>query len=120
MSSSKPWTVYHKKSTSLQWDFDEELKAIGAILKGEKAYDEKELLQDEILGKHLPWIKAMVGIYGTDNEDRRVVELLKEETGNIFLHVLEDAGVFKRDLKGQKLFVEYMQEAGFKETGKNF
>lgn len=95
---------------------DDEMKAIEHYLKGEKAFDEKELKLDEALEKHIPWIRTLIGKYGMVSENNRVAELLKYEISGVFLRALEDAGVFKRNRWGQKLFVEYMERAGFNDS----
>jgi UDPglucose--hexose-1-phosphate uridylyltransferase len=93
---------------------DEEMKGIELFITGEKAFDEKEVLEDEELKKHLPWIKELVKKYGTVNEKTAAHEILHSEIGNVFARVLEDAGVFKRNKAGIDAFVRFMEHLGYK------
>jgi len=94
-----------------------EMEGIKAILAGEKPFDEKRLMEDEDLGKHLPWIQELVEKYGTGNQKDDTEEIVKKEIGRIFTRVLEDAGVFKRDQKGMDSFLKFMDHAGFSIKG---
>ena len=40
------------------------------------------------------------------------MEILKRETGEVFLHVLENAGVYKRTEEGRKAFFRFVEAAG--------
>lgn len=60
--------------------------------------DEKE----ELL-KHKEWCKEIISKYSNINDDN-VEEILQREVGIKFSKVLEHAGVFKRDEKGQNAF----------------
>ena len=56
----------------------------------------------------------MVNQYGTKLQQVKADEILKQEVGKIFVRVLQDAGVYKRDEKGQQGFERFMAHAGFK------
>jgi len=96
---------------------NEEMKGIQAFLTGEKAFDENEVMRDEDLKKHVPWIKELVEKYGTDNGKAESWKILQKEIGNIFVRVLEDAGVFKHSDDGIKSFMKFMDYVGFKSGG---
>ncbi len=92
---------------------DEEIKLIQEILTGRRRFDKTDLEKDEMLSKHLPWIEPMVEKYGANLESDKAEEILKQEIGYIFTKVLTDAGVYKRDEKGQLGFTRFMEHAGF-------
>lgn len=39
-------------------------------------------------------------------------DIVQEEVGHVFVRVLEDAGVYKRDEKGQKAFMRFVNSIG--------
>ena len=73
-----------------------------------KAMCEKEdLRKNEELAKHADWAEDILKRYpdfGSNNAD----EILKKETGRVFSKVLEDAGVYKRNEKGQAAFQRFI------------
>ena len=73
-----------------------------------KAMCEKEdLRKNEELAKHADWAEDILKRYpdfGSNNAD----EILKKETGLVFSKVLEDAGVYKRNEKGQAAFQRFI------------
>lgn len=92
---------------------DEEMKSIEAIISGDKAFNEQEVLKDDKLNKHLPWIKELVEKYGTGNKKEAADLILRSEIGSIFARVLEDAGVFKRNNVGINSFIRFTEHLGF-------
>ena len=72
-----------------------------AILSG------ADLRADEALAKHADWVDGFIGRYHEINEDN-IDDILRSEIGNVFMLVLEDAGVFKRDEKGQEAFDKFI------------
>ncbi len=92
---------------------DTEIKLIEEIITGQKVYDETEIGKDELLAKHLTWIMALVKKYGMNLDKKTARELLEQEIGTIFVKVLEDAGVYKRDEKGKTAFIKFMNSLGF-------
>ena len=50
-------------------------------------------------------IKAKYSNINADNIDK----IIKDEIGIVFSKVLEDAGVFKRDEKGQAAFIKFIE-----------
>lgn len=91
---------------------EEEIKVISSYLDGSKVFDEEEMFEDEALDKHIPWIKSMIEKYGIDNEKEKIEKLLKDEIGNIFTRVLEDAGVYKRNEEGKAAFMRFIGSLG--------
>lgn len=83
----------------------DELALIEKVLKNEiRAEDEPSL------EKHLPWIEELRAKYSNDMDVHAFVE---QETGNKFVKVLENAGVFKMDeegLNGFRRFVKTLEE----------
>ncbi|MDQ0298147.1 UDPglucose--hexose-1-phosphate uridylyltransferase [Salibacterium salarium] len=65
---------------------------------------ERYLLKDnqKVEPAHLPWAKELKKKYGEQTDEERADAIVKMEVGKKFLRVLEDAGVFKRDVNGQK------------------
>ncbi len=92
---------------------EEEIKAIEPLLSGEKAFNQEEMKADEMLGKHIPWIQSMIAKYGVLDGKDRTNKILQDEIGSIFVRVLEDSGVYKRDDSGQKAFVKFMEYVRF-------
>lgn len=79
---------------------EKELDTIAKIICGDLSYNRVEAEKNDELNKHIPWIGEMLSRNSslTYNEAK---ELLRREVGDIFAKVLEDAGVFKRNEKGQ-------------------
>lgn len=81
-------------------------------LKNELLEVEKYLLNqyNEIAAYHKDWadeIKKRSDIT-TDN----VHGIVQEEVGHVFVRVLEDAGVYKRDEKGREAFMRFVNSVG--------
>jgi len=77
----------------------EEVKA--AILAGES------LRTKENIASHAAWVEEFIPQYKSINEEN-VDEILQAEVGKVFLHVLEHAGVYKRDDKGRTGFLRFI------------
>jgi len=72
-----------------------------AIIKGEDIRSNPEI------EKHADWVdefKAGYDHIGADNID----DVIQAEIGKVFMHVLEDAGVYKRTPEGQKAFDKFV------------
>ena len=65
--------------------------------------DGKDIRSNEKIEKHADWVDEFRPKYPVLNAGN-VDAVLKEEIGIVFKKVLEDAGVFKRDVKGQAAF----------------
>ena len=65
--------------------------------------DGKDIRSNEKIEKHADWVDEFRPKYPVISAEN-VDAVLKEEIGIVFKKVLEDAGVFKRDVKGQAAF----------------
>lgn len=65
-------------------------------------------IKEDDLIKHSEWIHYLREIYTTITEEN-VFDILKKEVGIKFMTVLEHAGVFKRNIKGQNAFVKFIE-----------
>lgn len=65
--------------------------------------DGKDIRSNEKIEKHADWVDGFRHKYPVINAEN-VDVVIKEEIGIVFKKVLEDAGVFKRDAKGQAAF----------------
>ena len=63
---------------------------------------------DELL-KHADWAEEFIPKYEGKINEENVDEILKVEIGKVFVKVLEDAGVFKRDKKGREYFMKFIE-----------
>ena len=72
-----------------------------AILAGD------DIRKDEELAKHADWVEEFLPRYQEVSKDN-ITEILHKEIGNVFMEVLEDAGVYKRDEKGQAAFDRFL------------
>ena len=74
----------------------------------EKAYlDGKDIRSDEVLSKHADWLDTFKD--RIDKDPSRIHEVMQEEIGKVFMKVLEDAGVYKRDAKGMAAFDRFIE-----------
>lgn len=94
----------------------EELELIADCLTGAVSEPES-LLADPAhpLHKHADWVRQLIGQYGGSVEKGKALELVRAETGNKFLAVLEDAGVFKRTEQGLRAFKRFLTSVGLSE-----
>lgn len=85
------------------------LAVLPARLKGEMEHLAEAIVSgadiraDEELEKHADWVEAFLPGYQDVNREN-IMEILHKEIGNVFMQVLEDAGVYKRDEEGQAAF----------------
>src|SRR5574344_1429101 len=63
---------------------------------------------DELL-EHADWAEEFIPKYEGKINKENVDEILKAEIGKVFVKVLEDAGVFKRDKKGREYFMKFIE-----------
>jgi len=75
----------------------------------EKAILAKQPLEnDEALASHAEWAKGIIKAYPDMNESN-ITHILEQEIGKVFMKVLEDAGVFKRDAFGKEAFAKFIK-----------
>ncbi len=68
-----------------------------------------DLSSDESLSKHAEWVNTKVlPRLGSDSSSEEALAVIKEETGVAFSEILECAGVYKRDDKGQEAFGRFI------------
>ena len=72
------------------------------ILKG------KDISGIEEISKHTDWVNEFTEKYSSINEEN-IDEILHHEIGEVFLNVLKDAGVFKRNESGKKAFRKFIE-----------
>ena len=63
---------------------------------------------DERIAKHADWVAGFLPKYSGLNAGS-VTEVLQQETGKVFVRVLEDAGVFKQTTEGQNAFLRFVR-----------
>ena len=71
------------------------------LIKGE------DIVSKEDLKKHAAWVEEIKEKY-TDINEGKVMDILKEEIGQVFVKVLEDAGVYKYNEEGRKAFDRFI------------
>lgn len=67
-----------------------------------------DIFCDPVLGQHAEWASKIVATYPSLCREN-IREILEKEIGKVFLNVLEDAGVFKRDDAGKEAFIRFIQ-----------
>ncbi len=72
-----------------------------AILEG------RDLRADEELEKHADWVEEFTPKYDAITEEN-IDAIIRSEIGDVFMHVLEDAGVYKRTAEGQAAFDRFI------------
>ena len=72
-----------------------------AILSG------ADIRKDEALEKHADWVEEFLPHYQDVNKDN-IMDILHKEIGDVFMQVLEDAGVYKRTAEGQAAFDRFV------------
>ena len=80
----------------------DELAQLAALLRSGG-----DLYADEATAKHAPWAEELKTRHDFAREDAEAV--LRQEVGQVFMQVLEDAGVFKRDEAGRAAFLRFAE-----------
>ena len=68
----------------------------------------KDIRSNEKIAKHADWTDSFLPNYDSITKDN-VMDILKEETGIVFTHVLEDAGVYKCTEEGRRAFMRFIE-----------
>ena len=84
---------------------DEMEKLAAAIVSG------ADIRQDEMLEKHADWVEEFLPKYQAITKDT-VMGILHKEIGDVFMQVLEDAGVYKKNEEGQAAFDRFVASLG--------
>ena len=80
-----------------------ELEAVkNAILNND------DLRASELTASHADWVEEFLPNHPEFNADN-AMDIIKEETGKVFLHVLEDAGVYKCTPEGREAFMRFIE-----------
>ena len=87
------------------------LKAELAGLK-QAILDQADIRADEALAVHGEWVDELREKYRFTPENTE--DILCREVGAVFQQVLEDAGVFKRDIIGQNAFLRFIESVNKK------
>ena len=69
----------------------------------------KDIRSNEKIEKHVAWTEAFLPKYENITREN-VMDILKEEVGQTFVHVLEDAGVYKCTEEGRKAFMRFVEK----------
>ena len=81
---------------------DTELKILAdAIVCG------KDISADDAIAKHEKWVESFIDNYKNVSEEN-IEEILQQEVAKVFSKVLEHAGVYKRDEKGRRAFLKFV------------
>ena len=90
------------------------LAVLPARLKNEMADIKKAMLNgsdlrsDEVLNKHADWVDEFKSKYEKIDENN-IDKIIEDEIGLVFMQVLEDAGVYKRDEAGRAGFERFIR-----------
>ena len=68
----------------------------------------KDIASNEKIEKHAAWAEEVLPKYKDINKDN-VHEILQKEVGIVFVHVLEDAGVYKCTPEGREAFMRFIE-----------
>ena len=76
-------------------------------LLAEYILEGKDISSNEKIEKHAAWVAEFLPKY--DNLDKdNIQDVLRKEVGNVFVHVLEDAGVYKCTADGRAAFMRFI------------
>ena len=76
-------------------------------LLAEYILEGKDISSNEKIEKHAAWVAEFLP--GYDNLDKdNIQDVLRKEVGNVFVHVLEDAGVYKCTAEGREAFMRFI------------
>ncbi len=69
--------------------------------------NKKDIASVEELKKHAAWVEGFLPKY-TEITQENVWNILEKEVGEVFVKVLEDAGVYKCTEEGRKAFMRFV------------
>ena len=67
----------------------------------------KDIASNEKIRKHAAWVAEFLPEYDKIDKDN-IQDILRKEVGNVFVHVLEDAGVYKCTPEGRDAFMRFV------------
>lgn len=95
----------------------DELEQIAAYLtRGSSASAEEVLAASHPLNKHADWLLSLTRRFGTSNTAEQAKTIVESETGDKFLEVLKDAGVYKRTAAGAAAFERFLTSIGLEKA----
>lgn len=68
----------------------------------------KDIRTDERISKHADWAREIKERH-LELSEQNVRGIIRQETGNVFLHVLKDAGVYKDTPDGRAAFIRFLR-----------
>lgn len=71
-------------------------------------FEGKNVDSNEKLEKHADWVAEFLPKYEDVNREN-IHAIFRKEIGNVFIHVLEDAGVYKCTEEGRKAFMRFIE-----------
>ena len=78
-------------------------------LLAEYILEGKDISSNEKIEEHAAWVAEFLPKY--DNLDKdNIQDVLRKEVGNVFVHVLEDAGVYKCTAEGREAFMRFINK----------
>jgi UDPglucose--hexose-1-phosphate uridylyltransferase len=69
----------------------------------------KDIASNPVIEKHAQWVSEFLPSYSEVNAEN-IQEILQKEVGNVFIHVLEDAGVYKCTEEGRNAFMRFIEK----------
>lgn len=69
--------------------------------------NDKDIRSNKKIEKHADWVEEFLPTYDNITKEN-VMEILQKEVGNVFTHVLEDAGVYKCTEQGRADFLKFI------------
>ncbi len=82
-------------------------------LLGEAMLEGRDLKKEEALVKHKDWAEEILKKHPEFSKET-MNSILKEETGQVFLQVLKDAGVYSNTEEGRKQFCKFLHTVGMR------
>lgn len=76
-------------------------------LLGEYILEGKDISSNEKIKKHAAWVAEVLPKYKNLDKDN-IQDVLRQEVGHVFVHVLEDAGVYKCTPEGREAFMRFI------------
>ena len=118
-TDEKPWGVYHpdEKLHHIKKENIGLIEVMGLAVLPARLKKEMLLLEDAILAgkdiraieeieKHADWVDEWYGKY--EITPNNINQIIKDEIANVFVEVLECAGVYKRTEAGQNAFKKFV------------
>ena len=96
------------------------IEVMGLAILPSRLKSELELIKEYVLSKkdiganaeiekHADWMNGVISKYGSEINENTIDDILKNEVGNVFKGVLEDAGVFKNTPEGRRFFHRFIE-----------